>query len=455
MKENKMGYEPIPRLLIQMSLPIALSMLVQALYNIVDSVWVSRIGEDALAAVSMAFPLQLLINALSIGIGVGMNALLSRSLGERNVKKANLTAQTGAFLMLVTSALFAVGGVAVAPSLIGMQTADPEIYADGVSYLRICFLFSFGLFGQIYMERLLQSTGRAVLSMYTQIFGAVLNMVLDPILIFGLGPFSPMGVDGAAIATVSSQISALLLGFYLNVKKNPELELAQPGFHLNADIIKSILAVGIPSAIMMSVNSFSMFLINAMLAVFGSTAIVAYGVYFKVQSFVFMPIFGLNNGMIPVIAYNYGAGYRTRIYEIIRIAYKAATVIMVLGFLAFQFFSPQLIGFFDPSPQLLEIGVTAFRIISFSFIFAGISIISSAVFQSLGNGILSMIVNLIRQLVLIIPLVFVLSRTGVLANVWFAYPAAELFTMGIAIFFMRKIDQAKIRNLEPIEEPEA
>ena len=452
MKENRMGYEPIPKLLTSISLPIALSMLVQALYNIVDSIWVSRVGESALAAVSVAFPMQMLINAFSIGIGVGMNALLSRHLGEKNHRAANLCAQHGLLLNMIVGILFAVFGTLSAPKLIAMQTSDPGIIADGVRYLNICFIFSIGLCGQICMERLLQSTGRAVYSMYTQLFGAGLNIVLDPFFIFGIGFFPELGVAGAAVATVTSQILAFIFGLYLNFAKNKELNLLQDHFHVNGEIIKGILAVGIPSAIMISVNSVSVFAINAILAVFGAAAVVALGIYFKVNRFVFMPIFGMNNGLVPIIAFNYGAGHRDRIYEVIKLAYKAALIFMTGGFLLFQLFPAQIMGFFDPSPELLAIGVTAFRITSISFIFAAVSVISSGIFQSFGNGTLSMIVNLVRQLILIIPLAYLFSKTGVLAYVWFAYPIAELVAMIIAIFFMKKIDDSKIKPMLSLDD---
>ncbi|MDY6045138.1 MAG: MATE family efflux transporter [Peptoniphilus sp.] len=452
MKENKMGYERIPKLLMKMSLPIALSMLVQALYNIVDSIWVSRIGEDALAAVSMAFPIQMLINAFSVGVGVGMNALLSRYLGERDARNANLTAQHGAVLTLINALIFAVLGLTVASKLIGMQTSDPAILADGTRYLSICFIFSIGLCGQIYMERLLQSTGLAIYSMYTQVFGAVLNIILDPILIFGLGPFPRMDVSGAAVATVASQIMALIFGLILNLKKNKELDLFQDGFHINESIVRGIFAVGIPSIIMMSVNSFSIFVINTMLAAFGSVAVVALGIYFKVQSFVFMPVFGLNNGLIPIIAYNYGARHQDRIYEVIKLAYKVAIIFMAIGFLAFQIFAKQIIGFFDPSPELLSVGMVSLRIISISFVFAAVNLISSAVFQSFGNGTLSMVVNLVRQLIFIIPLVYIFSKMGNLSLVWFSYPIAEVLTVFIAVYFMKKIDDTTIKPLANIPE---
>lgn len=445
MEENRMGYEPIPKLLMSISLPIALSMLVQALYNIVDSIWVSRLGEKALAAVSMAFPMQMLINAFSIGVGVGMNALLSRHLGAKNQREANLCAQHGILLNMIVAILFAVFGTMASPKLIGMQTADPEIIKAGVRYLNICFMFSVGLCGQICMERLLQSTGLAVYSMYTQLFGAVLNIILDPFFIFGWAIFPKLGVAGAAVATVTSQIIAFLFGLYLNFKRNKEINLLQDHFHVNGDIIKGILAVGIPSAIMMSVNSLSIFMINAILAAFGAAAVVALGIYFKVQSFVFMPIFGMNNGLIPIIAYNYGAGHRDRIYEVMKLAYKVALVVMSVGFIIFQLFPAQLMGFFDPSPELLSIGVVALRIISFSFIFAAVSIISSGIFQSFGNGLLSMIVNLVRQLIFIVPLAYLFSRTGVLAYVWLAYPIAELIAMLIAIAFMKKVNEKEIK----------
>lgn len=447
MEENKMGYQAIPKLLAQMSLPIALSMLVQALYNIVDSIWVSRVGEDALAAVSMAFPMQLLINACAVGIGVGMNSLLSRYLGEKKIRHANLTGQHAAVLTAIVSVIFAFLGIFAAESLIAVQTDDPAILAAGARYLRICYIFSFGLCSQIYMERLLQSTGLAVFSMFTQIFGAVLNIILDPFIIFGIGPFPALGVTGAAVATVTSQILAFIFGLVLNLTKNKELNLFQDGFHIDGEIMRSILAVGIPAAIMVSVNSFSIFIINAILSGFGATVVVALGIYFKVQSFVFMPVFGLNNGLIPIIAYNYGAGHQQRIYDVMKLAYRSALVFMTLGFLIFQIFAPQLVGFFDPSPELLSVGTVALRVISISFVFAAVTVISSGIFQAFGNGLISMVTNLVRQLILIIPLVYFLSKTGNLTLVWTAYPIAEAVAMTIAIYFIKKINDTTIKPL--------
>ncbi|MCD1147853.1 MATE family efflux transporter [Peptoniphilus sp. KCTC 25270] len=454
MQENKMGYLPIPKLLFNMSGPIALSMLFQSLYNVVDSIFVSRIGEEALAAVSMAFPIQSLMNAVAIGTGVGMNALLSRSLGQRKFEKANLIGQIGFILTVASTFLFILIGLLFSDAFFATQTNNPLIHEYGVQYTHIITLFSVGIFAQIGCERLLQSTGRSFESMLTQIAGALINIIFDPILIFGLGPFPELGVAGAAYATVGGQITAALMGIFLNLKRNKEINLFQKGFHFNANIVKNVYGIGFPTMVMIAAGSLTIFIINTILGWFSSTAVVAYGIYFKLQSFVLLPVFGMNNGMVPIIAYNYGSGHKERIYEVIKVALTAAFVFMVAGFLLFQFAPDVLLGFFEPSQELLELGRKCLRICSISFLLAFFPIVVASVLQALGNGVASMIISLIRQLIVLCPAAYLLSRTGNVNNVWFALPIAEFTAITISFFALRKILRTHVDHLVPIEERE-
>lgn len=451
MKENKMGYVPIPKLLFSISAPIALSMLFQSLYNVVDSIFVSRVGEEALAAVSLAYPVQMLIIAVAVGTGVGMNALLSKSLGEKKFTKANLIAQTGFVLAVLSSLIFIIFGLFFVKQFFVTQTSSLVIQEHGVLYLKIVTTLSTGIFVQVTLERLLQSTGQSFYSMITQMGGVILNIILDPILIFGMGPFPKLGVAGAAYATVGAQFFAAGIGLYLNFSKNKELNFLQRGFTLNPKILKNIYSVGLPSILMMSINSVGVFVMNNILAIFSSTAVVAYGIYFKLQSFVFMPVFGINNGLISIIAYNYGARKKERIYQAIKAGYIGGSTLMFIGLLIFQIFPTQLLGLFDPSPELLNIGIPALRIISIGFLLAGITIVGSAIFQSLGSGVLSMITMMIRQFIFLGPVAYLLSLTGDVNKVWFSLPIAELFAVFATIYFLRNILKKKVEVLTPLE----
>ncbi len=445
--ENKMGVMPVNRLLISMSLPIMISMLVQALYNIVDSLFVAQISENALTAVSLAFPVQNLMVAIAVGTGVGMNALLSRSLGEKNAEEANQAARNGAFLYAMSFLAFVVLGLCFSGLFFRMQTDNAEIIADGALYTRICTVASFGLFGQILCERLLQSTGRAFLSMLTQGLGAVVNIALDPILIFGLLGCPKMGVAGAALATVIGQICSLALGLYLNIRKNPEIRLNFKGFRPSKRIIGRIYSVGFPSILMNSISSVMTFGMNQILMAFTATATAVFGIYFKLQSFVFMPVFGLNNGMVPIISFNYGAQNKKRIMETIRLSVAYAVGIMLVGLLLIQLLPGQILMMFDASENMLGIGIPALRIISLSFIFAGFGVVASSVFQSLGNAIYSLATSLVRQLIVILPVAWLLGRLGGLNAVWWAFPAAELVSVSMCVLFMKKILQEKVSRL--------
>jgi len=442
--ENRMGTMPINKLLISMSLPMMISMLVQAMYNIVDSVFVARISEEALTAVSLAFPLQNLMIAVSGGTCVGVNALLSRSLGAKNQKDADLAAVNGIFLALCSYLAFALFGIFLARFYFAAQTDNQEIIELGTSYLRICSIFSAGIFMEMMMERILQSTGRTIYNMITQGLGAIINIILDPIMIFGLFGFPKLGIAGAALATVTGQIIAACLAFYFNAVKNPDINLRIKGFKPDTGTIKLIYIVGIPSIIMQSISSVMTFGMNKILILFSETAVSVFGVYFKLQSFIFMPVFGLNNGMVPIVAFNYGAGNRKRIMATIKMSVIIAVSIMTVGFLAFQLFPVQLLQMFNASDHMQEIGVAALRTISFSFILAGYSIIIGSVFQALGNGVYSLIVSIARQLVCILPIAFTLARLFGLNAVWYAFPLAELMSVAVTTILFFRIYRKKI-----------
>lgn len=439
---------PIPKLLITMSLPMIISMLVQALYNIVDSMFVAQVNEEALTAVSLAFPVQNLMIAIAAGTGVGINALLSRNLGEKNFEGANLTARNGIFLAIMSCIIMAAAGLAGSRTFILLQTQDEKIAAYGTQYLLIVTILSVGIFMQITLERLLQSTGKTIYTMITQGTGAIINIILDPILIFGLFGFPRLEVTGAAIATVTGQMVAVLLTIYFNCTKNKELNLNMKGFRPNKQIIMTIYQVGIPSVIMQSIGSVMVFGMNKILLMFSTTAAAVFGVYFKLQSFVFMPVFGLNNGMIPIIAYNYGARNKKRIMATIKLSVTIAVSIMLVGLAIFQFFPAQLLTLFDASEHMLEIGIPALRIISLCFIFAGYGIILGSVFQALGNGVYSLLVSATRQLIIILPVAYIFARVFGLSMVWWAIPIAEIGSVILVTFLFKRIKRQKIDPLD-------
>ena len=440
---------PVNRLLITMSVPMMISMLVQALYNIVDSMFVAQLNENALTAVSLAFPIQNLMISVGVGTGVGINALLSRSLGEKEYERANKTANHGILLALLSYGVFAVAGLLGSGFFMEVQTSDPQIVAYGTSYLRICTIMSFGMFLQITFERLLQSTGKTIYTMWTQMLGAIINIILDPIMIFGLFGFPRMEVAGAALATVLGQIIASIVAFMVNRKKNRELHLTFRGFCVSREIIRSIYAVGVPSIVMSSISSVMTFGMNKILISFSPTATAVFGVYFKLQSFVFMPVFGLNNGMVPIVAFNYGARKKERIKRTVFLASCYATGIMLLGLAIFQFFPAQLLAIFNASENMVHIGTLALRLISLSFVFAGFNIVSSSLFQALAHGMLSLWMSLVRQLCVLLPAAFVLSKLGGLDAVWWAFPLAEIFSLALCLVFRKHIYQ---REIEPLRE---
>lgn len=445
--ENKMGVMPINKLLLSTSLPMMISMLVQALYNIVDSIFVAQLGENALTAVSLAFPIQSLMIAVSVGTGVGVNAALSRALGERNFEKANMVADHGVFLTMISYILFLVIGIfAVRPFYLS-QTDDMQIVEYGVTYLTICLTASFGLLLQIIFERLLQSTGKTFYAMITQGTGAIINIILDPILIFGLAGMPKMGIAGAAVATIIGQIIGGLLSIWFHVKKNREIQLDFKGFRLKREIVAHIYEVGVPAIIMQAIGSVMVYGMNRILIAFSSTATAVFGVYFKLQSFIFMPVFGLNNGMVPIIAYNYGAQNKERLLKIIRLSIFYAMVIMLVGLAVIEIMPGQLFRLFNASETMLAMGVPALRIICLSFVFAGFCIVCGSVFQALGNGVYSMIVSIARQLIVLLPTAYLLSLLGKVDYVWWSFPIAETASLAMTIFFMVRIDRKIIRHI--------
>lgn len=445
--ENKMGVMPIPKLLIGMSLPMMVSMLVLAAYNIVDSMFVAQLNEDALTAVSLAFPIQNLMIAVAAGTGVGINALLSRNLGEQRFEEANKAAKNGIYLAIVSCIVFAVVGVLGARTFFTLQTDNEVIIKYGTQYMVIITAVSAGIFMQITLERLLQSTGKTIFNMYTQGLGAIINIILDPILIFGLGPFPRLEVTGAALATVIGEVIAVLLSLYFNIKKNKEIDISMRHFRPDKEIIKSIYQVGLPSIFMQAIGSVMVFGMNKILLLYSTTAAAVYGVYFKLQSFIFMPVFGLTNGMIPIIAYNYGARNKKRIIETTKLSGIYAVVIMLAGLAGFHLFTAPLLQVFKASEHMMEIGLPALRIISLSFTFAGFCIVCSAVFQALGKGSYSLIISAIRQLFVILPAAYLMARFFGLHFIWWSIPLAELFTVSLCTFYLRRIYHLRLKNM--------
>ncbi len=445
--ENKMGTQPVGRLLFSMSLPIMISMLVQALYNVVDSIFVAKISEDALTAVSLAFPVQNLMIAIGAGTGVGINALLSRSLGEKNTERANYAANNGLFLVLPEWLIFVIFGLLFVDVFFNSQTKDPVILDYGRQYLSVVCLFSLGLFSQMTVEKLLQGTGKTVFSMYTQALGAVINIILDPCFIFGLGFFPKLGVRGAAVATIFGQCSAAALGLFFNVKFNKEIIISPLRYKPRAEMIGKIYAVGLPSIIMQSIGSVMTFGFNKILMSFSKTAVAVFGVYFKLQSFIFMPVFGLNNGLIPIMAYNFGAKKKERITGTLKYAFLYAGVIMAAGTLIMHIFPRQLLGFFEAGPKMLEIGIPALRIISTHFVVAAFGIMLSSTLQALGHGIYAMLMSFTRQLVVLLPAAYLLSKFGGLNTIWWAFLIAEFFSVLIGGISFRKVKRTEIDTL--------
>ena len=460
-RSKLLGTMPMSRLVPKVSIPIMFSMLIQALYNIVDSIFVSRFDPNGLTAVSLAMPFQMLMIALSTGMGTGINSLLSRRLGERNPEGARRGAWNGLLIEVLGSVLFILFGLLLAGQTMGLVVSDnlanrESIFSMGTSYLTIVTAASTGLFVAIYFERMLQATGNSVLSMVTQLCGALTNIILDPIMIFGLLGCPRMGVSGAAIATVIGQFVSAAIGFVLNQKKNLELRLNVKDAIINRHDLSGIISVGLPSTIMASIGSVMNIGMNAILSGFAQSnaALNVMSVYFKLQSFIFMPVFGLSNGIIAIIAYNFGARIKERVYSCIKVALIWAGVIMLIGTLVFMIFPGQLMAIFESeaeaeiTAQMTDIGIVAMRIISASFLLAAVGIILSTVFQAVGRGTYSMIISICRQLVILLPVAWLIARlTGDVKAVWWCFPAAELFALILCLFYYRKCDKKMLSTL--------
>lgn len=439
-RENKMGIMPVKKLIITMSLPMMASMLVQALYNIVDSIFVARLSEEALTSVTLAFPLQNMMIAVASGTGVGVNALLSKALGEKKFERSDKAANMAILLSFCNYILFLLISLLVAGPFIYSQTQDPVVAGEGITYLKIVTGLSMGLMCQVMFERLLQSTGRTVYSMISQMTGAIINIILDPIMIFGYFGMPAFGVAGAAYATVIGQSAAALIGLILNIRYNSDIRFSLKSV-MSPDrrIIGHIYQVGVPSILMMSIGSLMTYLMNRILITFSNTATAVFGVYFKLQSFFFMPVFGLNNGLIPVLAYNYGARKKDRIDEALKFSMILAVSIMLIGTLLFHLMPEKLLELFNAQEDMIEIGVPALRIISLNFPIAATCIVMGSIFQAFSRSIYSLIVSIARQIIVLIPVAWLLSRTGVVTNVWWAFPIAEIVSLILSVFYFRKL----------------
>lgn len=444
---NKMGVMPVGKLILNMSLPMMFSMFILALYNIVDSMFVAKINEEALTALSLAFPIQNLITSFSVGTGVGVNAILSRRLGEQNQDAANKTALNGIFISVCTGIVFVILGIFLISPYLYSQTENPQIIEYGLEYLHVVVYCCVIPFCAVMFDKLLQSVGRTIYTMYSQLTGAITNIILDPILIFGLGPIPAMGVYGAAVATVIGQFASACVSLLSNVYKNHEIQLSPKGFRPNLSIIGSIYKIGVPSIILSSITSVTTYFMNLIIGAFSTTAIAVYGSYFKLNSFIFMPVFGMNGGTVPIIAYNYGAKNRERITRTIKLSLMMSLAIMSVGIAIFELFPHVLLGLFSASESMLKIGVPALRIIAPSFLGAAIAITLSSVFQAFGKALYSMTISLVRQIFILLPVAYLLSLTKKLDLVWLCFPIAEVGAILLAILFLNRINRKILDRL--------
>lgn len=440
--ENKLGTMSIPKLLFQVSFPIVVSMFIQSMYNLVDSYYIGKINEDAFTAISIAFPIQNIMIGIAVGTGVGMNSLISRYLGEKNYEKSNRTAETGLALAIIYGIILLILSRFLPRPFLSAQTTDENIIAYGIEYLQIVMGFSMGVFIQIFLERTLQSTGRSIFTMLTQLIGAVLNIILDPIFIFGYFGLPAMGVKGAAIATVMGQIIGALFGCFFEYKFNEEITIKKPV--LDLDIVKGIYVVGVPSMITITIQSFTIYVLNKMLSAISTSAIAALGAYFKVQSFVFMPIFGVNNGLVPIVAYNYGAKKKDRILKTIKLAFITVTFMMIFVSAIIIIFPRELLGIFSASGKMLEIGIPMLRICALSYVFAGISIVGTAVFQAFGNGILTLFDSILRQIIVLLPVAYIAVKFFTVNEIWWGYVIAEFASTLFVIYLMNTFVRKKL-----------
>ncbi len=449
--ENKMGTMPMPKLMITMSLPIMISMLVQALYNIVDSMFVARLSQDALAAVSLCYPVQTIMIAIACGTGVGFNTLLSRCLGEKNAQKANQVVLHGLMIALVNWMIFVVLGLLLARPFLMLFSGQENVIDMGVIYMQICTTLSFGVFIQITYERILQASGQPVYNMIMQGVGALVNIILDPVFIFGYFGIPAMGVAGAALATVLGQVIAMLLGILIVSKRTKSIQIHIRSFHLSSEILKQIYKIGFPAILMQSIMSFMTVFMNQILVPFSLLAVNVFSIYYKLQQFVFMAVLGMTNALVPILAYNYGARSYSRIKEAIRISLGLSIVIMALGTLIFQIFPSLLLSLFDANTAMMDMGIPALRIISLSFIFAGISMVLRSVFQALGHPNTSLWITLLRQLVLLVPLTYFLASLFGLNLCWFAFVITEVLCAILSLCSLRRVDKKTILPLKEFE----
>ena len=440
--ENKLGTMSIPKLLFQVSFPIVVSMFIQSMYNLVDSYYIGKINEEAFTAISIAFPIQNIMIGIAVGTGVGMNSLISRYLGEKNYEKSNRTAETGLSLAIIYGIILLILSRFLPKPFLSAQTTDENIIAYGIEYLQIVMGFSMGVFIQIFLERTLQSTGRSIFTMLTQLIGAVLNIILDPIFIFGYFGFPAMGVKGAAIATVMGQIIGALFGCFFEYKFNEEITIKKPV--LDLEIVKGIYVVGVPSMITITIQSFTIYVLNKMLSAISTSAIAALGAYFKVQSFVFMPIFGVNNGLVPIVAYNYGAKNKDRIIKTIKLAFITVTFMMIFVSAIIMIFPREILDIFSASGKMLEIGIPMLRICALSYIFAGISIVGTAVFQSFGNGTLALFDSILRQIIVLLPVAYIAIKFFTVNEIWWGYVIAEFASTLFVIYLMNTFVRKKL-----------
>ncbi len=440
--ENKLGTMSIPKLLFQVSFPIVVSMFIQSMYNLVDSYYIGKINEEAFTAISIAFPIQNIMIGIAVGTGVGMNSLISRYLGEKNYEKSNRTAETGLSLAIIYGIILLILSRFLPRPFLSAQTTDENIIAYGIEYLEIVMGFSMGVFIQIFLERTLQSTGRSIFTMLTQLIGAVLNIILDPIFIFGYFGLPAMGVKGAAIATVMGQIIGALFGCFFEYKFNEEITIKKPV--LDLEIVKGIYVVGVPSMITITIQSFTIYVLNKMLSAISTSAIAALGAYFKVQSFVFMPIFGVNNGLVPIVAYNYGAKNKDRIIKTIKLAFITVTFMMIFVSAIIMIFPREILGIFSASEKMLEIGIPMLRICALSYIFAGISIVGTAVFQSFGNGTLALFDSILRQIIVLLPVAYIAIKFFTVNEIWWGYVIAEFASTLFVIYLMNTFVRKKL-----------
>lgn len=440
--ENKLGTMSIPKLLFQVSFPIVVSMFIQSMYNLVDSYYIGKINEEAFTAISIAFPIQNIMIGIAVGTGVGMNSLISRYLGEKNYEKSNRTAETGLALAIIYGIILLILSRFLPRPFLSAQTTNENIIAYGIDYLQIVMGLSIGVFTQIFLERTLQSTGRSIFTMLTQLIGAVLNIILDPIFIFGYFGLPAMGVKGAAIATVTGQIIGALFGSFFEYKFNKEITIKKPV--LDLDIVKGIYVVGVPSMITITIQSFTIYVLNKMLSEISTSAIAALGAYFKVQSFVFMPIFGVNNGLVPIVAYNYGAKNKDRIMKTIKLAFITVTFMMIFVSAIIIIFPRELLGIFSASGKMLEIGIPMLRICALSYVFAGVSIVGTAVFQAFGNGILTLFDSILRQIIVLLPVAYIAIKFFTVNEIWWGYVIAEFASTLFVIYLMNTFVRKKL-----------